>query len=408
MQKLVPKYSFGVICLIFIVSPALSLPWLIKGCLERNKKFYILISIFVGLAGMLLFPPIGDQYRHAMYTMALKDKPWEEYITSNILTGKIDFILPLLEYFINNLNLPFGYIRAFLCFVCALLFLYIYDQVCHIKNLNSSKDCAPILILTFLVFPMNAICTGMRMGVSICLMVYVFSRWIFFKKHSIWDFIIIILAIFTHMGSLMYLFFYLASKLIIKKTDKLVFVQLLLVSIALSSIVYMVLNFVSLPSPLNEYFKEYTTGKFADNSYITNSLNIVGLIHLFLNLYSKIILIGYYLLNRYNMNRYTRFAYILFIIYCLTIGMFSLNNRIGIFFIIFSSFTICVRYINYKKFIKLMAYIFIISSLFSWRFFVNVRYKSLFLPFLMAINNDYDEQWIEKNVSDDGGFKIYN
>lgn len=398
-------FSNGVIFLFFLISPIISMIWVIKGCVNRRWGFYFIIALFVGLAGLLIFPPIGDQYRHALEYYSLKGHPLSDYFIQNFVTGKIDFALPLLKYCFGSFDLPFGFIRAMLVMISALLFLDLYDRFKY----NGVNDGKYVLLLIFLIFPMNAICSGMRYGFGTCLLAYVFCNRIYLNRKRLIDPILIILSVCFHTGCIILIMIYLLSRLIVLNLSKHTFIVISIITLIVSGTISSLLLYVPLPYPLNEYVSEYLQGKYTDSGYITENLNFIGITKTYFMLYAPILTIIYYNLKSYHSDRKSSFYNLLVLSWFATTPLFSINGRILIMTIIMGGFNLIIyaKKKDLKRAVQILSLILVLLILSNWRMVSSIRLTELFLPFPIGLHSDYDETWILNNVNDDGIFRPY-
>lgn len=402
-----PKLSFGVVCLLMVICPILSLPYILSGCYNNDKRYYYLASLFIGICALLLFLPTADQYRHAIRFYALKGEPWSTYYFMSVANGQIDFTVNYLLYLVNAYNLPFGVVRSLLTAFCSFLFLLIYDFFCTKFN-YTNKEKKYVFWLIFLVFPMSALCTGMRFAASICFILYVFCRWNIFDKKNLLDYLFLLLAIFTHTGSLIPLSVYVLSKFIRDKLPFLIYNIVLISALVISTSFYLVLEYLPLPEVLSDYVQKYTEGKFANSDYVAAGANLIGLTQIYLGLYGSLLSVVSIILFLYKYNKETKLVYLFIVLYLLTLHMFSLNGRIGIVITIYGTFMIIY---NWRSQIKLLTIVLlcitIFLQLFTWRKIKYLNFEYFFTPVVFVLHGDYRQDWIEANVNEEGTIKDY-
>lgn len=401
------KISFGVVFVIFLICPIASLPWIIKGCYSHKKKYYLLASLFLGICALILNLPIADQYRHAITFYKLKGQPFITYYMLSVAIGKIDFIVHLLMYVVNELGLPFGTIRAFLVSVCSYLFLILYDEFCKEYKQIKYTDKKLYFWYIFLLLPIASICSGLRFATSVCLVVYVFTRWDILHKSNLFDYLIIIISIFVHTGIFIAIMLYLLKFLVPNNlNNKNLFLLIVFISLLFASSAFIILQYLPLPYPLNEYVEKFTDGEFANSDYVTNGLNIIGFFQVYLSLYGNLFIIILPLLLKYHFNKNTKYGYLLIILYSLTINMFSLNGRIGMILIIYGGFMILKYWKKYVRKVAICIFVVIcILQVINWRKLKYYHYSYFALPIPCLLHADYDEDWINKYVNEKGTLK---
>lgn len=407
-HKQLIKLSFGVVCLIFILCPIATLPWIINGCYNNKKKYYILASLFMGICALILFLPVGDQYRHAMNYYNLRGQPWIVYYLLSIANGQIDFIVNGILFIANYYDLPFGFVRAFLSTVCAYLFLLLYDDFCNCSIQTNNKYKELIFWVIFFIFPLSSICSGLRFSTSVCIVVYVFVKWNILKKKKITDGLFLLLAVLIHTGIIIAIIVYGVSCIVSMRINKKIFIFLLIVCFFISSSFYLILEYLPLPSLLSDYVQKYTDGKFANSEYITSGSNIIGLIQTYLGLYGNLLTVVIPILINFKYNSGTKYLYALLILYVLTTNMFSLNGRIGIIIIIYGGFAL-IRFWrkDIRKVLISLVCIAVVMQVFNWKKLKYPNYRYFVYPIVFIADADYGYKWMEENVNEEGTIKDY-
>lgn len=399
------KISIGVLFVICVINPALSSLWSIKGCLENRRGAYCIVALFAGIIGLLLFPPIGDQYRHALEYYNLKGYPLSDYLLISFATGKIDFALSLLKYYFGILDLPYGYIRTFLVVISSLLFLDLYDRLSY----NRFKEKKYILLGIFLIYPLAAICSGMRFGFGICLLAYVFCNRIYIGRKRAIDYLLIALAICFHTGCIIFIIIFLLSKIYPKHINKSSYITLALSTLFVSTSLCALLVYLPLPYPLNEYVSEYLYGKYTNSGYVTENLNFIGRAKTYFMLYAPLGIVVYYNLKSYHSGTMSSFYNLLVLAWIATLPLFSLNGRILSFTMIMGGLNLIhfAKSEDLKRVFLIWTFIIVFGIILNWRMIPYLRIIDLFLPLPICLNSDYDETWILNNVNEDGIFKPY-
>lgn len=401
-----PHISYGLVWLIFFISPILSLPWIIRGCYLNKRPYYIIASLFAGLCGMLLFPPIGDQYQHALTFYSLQGYDWNDYMVKTLLQGRIEVVLNSVMFLFNKIGLPFGYIRLLFSSIICYLFLLLYDSY---SNIEKSQKAKKLIFLTlFLLYPIAGLCSGMRYVFAICLVSYVFGKWQLFHKHSWIDLILIIIAFFTHIGCSIPISIYILSNCLPNRINRGIYILILIISFILSNSAFKILDYIPLSSELNDYVSEYATGKYTSSEYVSQGLNFLGQFKMYVSVYGSILVIIYIVLYRYIYNHSTKYLYVLIIGCALTSSMFSVNGRIISVAVLWGGLTILRYYTHYRKVLCLsLLSIFLFINILNWRQTLSTKYIYLFSPYIVAMNSDYDLNWIQTNVNEDGILRAY-
>lgn len=106
----------------FVISPLITLPYIVYGVYRRYKGALLLFALFLGLWAYLM-PPLHDLYRHLLYYDRLVDKPLG-YITFDRfqMNGAIGYVY----WIFANVGIPFEYARLLTTTIAFTLFASIW------------------------------------------------------------------------------------------------------------------------------------------------------------------------------------------------------------------------------------------------------------------------------------------
>ena len=108
--------------LIFIVSPFLSFPLIVRSLFERQKFGVFMFALFMGLIG-LLYTPSGDLYRYHLMFHLYAHSSWKMLFVGE---QNLDFLLNILSYFFGHLGFHSDIIRFIYNFLGFYLFYFLY------------------------------------------------------------------------------------------------------------------------------------------------------------------------------------------------------------------------------------------------------------------------------------------
>lgn len=392
--------------ILFACCPILAMPFVIEGAYKNKINSYILFAIFMGLCSMLIIFPFGDLYRHALTYYELGMYDWNDFKLYLEFNFKIDFLLQLIDYFFIHNEIPFGYIRFFLVSISYFLHFKLYDLFCRQYTISNSEKKIVFWFL-ILIVPFSAISIGIRFGFAIVLFSYFVCKRYWFNHKSAFDFTYIIVAVFFHFATIIFLTLLLLFKIGIyiknKKTFLLIFFLLFILSNSLGGVLYI----LPIDERLAEYLLNYTEGSFADTSYLAG-LNIFGLLPLILNYILNIFLM--FLFYKYiPINRKSSLIYNTFLLFAATSAFFSLNGRIATVFYLYAVVYL-LKEISIQK-MKILFFVYllgvIISVSLTWRRYSINKWTYLFTPVLVSFQQDYDLNWIYQHIDSTGSPYIY-
>ena len=371
------------------------MPMVINGCYRRKRNAYVLFALFMGLCSMLLFLPTADAYRHAELFYEMETWNWDElllYLSFNI---KVDFILFLYEFGIIQLGLTYGFVRFGWVVIAYLIYFYIYDCMLdspQIKCLNRWL----VLWMVILVVPIGGISSGLRYGFAATLISLVLCRRYLLNKTGLIDYIIIVVAIFVHFATIFVVPLLVANKLKIfphtKKNFWIFFVVLFLISSSLS----LILQLFPL-GEINNYLLMYTEGKYSDTSYLSG--NVFFWLPIWIGQVASLSLFVFFILY-VPINHQSSIMYNLFLLWAFTSNYSAINGRVQFFF-----YGVGVFYLLYNAKLKNIQIVFgvflfsiITGQVIGYRKHTVTRWPYLFAPYPVALQMDYDVNWIYNNV----------
>ena len=174
----IKTYDAGLVPL-FLVSPLLSLPYILWGIYRRERSAYFFFSLFLGFLAWLQIP-FADLFRHSMNAYNLFDKP-VSYIFSNNLS--FDFFVPLVSWVLVNADIPYQFLRLVSVtesfFLMTIIFNYMIEK--SERNYSNSEVFIRFWIL-FLFFELIRTTSGVRYGFA--LYQYVFALHLAINKKS--------------------------------------------------------------------------------------------------------------------------------------------------------------------------------------------------------------------------------
>lgn len=400
------KTSKVLLCLLFIISPLISLPFILIEIYNKKSYALILLALFMGFIA-ILFPPVYDLYRHHINFYGLD-------ITKENLNEEIfvrpDFILPYLNIIIKNIGLQFEIIRFILVTTSYLIIFWIFRDVIHSKP-ELKKYYFRIFIILFCSAHFFLLTTGLRYMEA----TYLFILGIYlitFKKNKI-GYLPFIISACLHFSFLAYIIiFFILLRFNARLNNKKIIVTSILCLIIINpTFIDFFITILPLSRGLKILIRAYCIGIFGnleDRSiiyiiaYTIEIMLIFPLILIILKLNNKKLINNSRIINLERFN-----IIILAFLYGISFLFFYR------FSLIFISLGLLIYFYNFKmlslKWLNILIFcscIMFVSDIYKYRreFFISQEYR-LIQPIPLILSADYDNYWVEEVINDDGYLK---
>lgn len=214
MQKDNLHYSI-ITTVIFVISPLVSLPFILKGIYERQKWSYLLFSLFVGIMSYLTIP-FADLYRHALMYFSMANPTLVDFFNSD--AGYFNWLIPATYIIMNKIGIPFDFLRLFELSTGFYMMISILNYMIEKSSrIYSKEECFNRFLILLLFFDFLYTTEGVRFGYALCLYVYSVHLYIN-KKKLLWAIVFALVACFIHSSfSIFIMVTYLISALRLKK-----------------------------------------------------------------------------------------------------------------------------------------------------------------------------------------------
>ena len=190
--------------LIFIVSPFLSFPLIVRSLFERQKFGVFMFALFMGLIG-LVYTPSGDLYRYHLMFHLYAHSSWKMLFVGE---QNLDFLLNILSYFFGHLGFHSDIIR----FIYNFLGFYLLGDLSlklyrnNIEYFSNNKMFGVLLLLILLLpaYSFEAYLTRFRLSAVFFVygvyFIIILQRkvgyfWLFLAGINHWSFVFFILAL---------------------------------------------------------------------------------------------------------------------------------------------------------------------------------------------------------------------
>ena len=393
--------------LVFIVLPLYSVPFIINGMWKRKKWAFTLWALFMGLLG-ILFPPAADFYRYTMDYELYKGLDWNTFIV--IASIKRDLMLPIISYFIGNLGLNFDLYRLLYNFIGYYLLGLIYLDIVN-RNINLQKKKVLIYALGFFIsFNISAFCH--RYFLSAIFFLYGAYQIVYKEKKYGWIFIV--LALFNHLSYIVQTVALILQRMHFFKFGKKLIIFLFVISFFIDeSIITYIFN--QLPSNFVSSYIDYVEGQWAGDFLEEHSLRYK--LQLFINNLIIYFCAFIYILQYNKCDRkYTSLPNAMILLATVTSPFVTISFRfltVAMYFIKVHLLTIYDGSLNFYKHLKIMFWLTMITNIMGlWgsrrQFYISDYHILLYSSSVQILNHTYDSNWINENISEDGGMLKIN
>ena len=193
-------YLLGLIST-FLVSPLVSLIFIIDGMRRNERSAYFVFALFLSLIAYML-APISDLASYGFIYYIDKNLNWTQFAL-RFLKGE-DFIMQTIEWLFAQIGIPFAFMRFLQTLVAFLILNSIFFyKIEHNKSCYTEKEVFYRYICYILVFPFILMVGGVRFGFGVVVMLYGFHLYIDRKK-TLLCLIMLIIASWIHFSLLYY------------------------------------------------------------------------------------------------------------------------------------------------------------------------------------------------------------
>lgn len=394
------KYTLGTLCL-FILLPLYSTPFIVYGMWKQRKSAFVLWALFMGLIGILI-PPTGDFYRYTMDYELYKGLDWGDFIL--VASFKKDLMLPMVSYFIAEAGLNFDMSRFLYNFWSYYLLGILYlDIVQANSNLQNKKE-AMYALGFFMVFNLYAFCA--RYSLSTVFLVYGAYKIVYKERKNGWCWIG--LSIVNHFSFIIQAIALLFQQLHFFRFGKKIVILFILCSFCFDSSL-MIKAFNALPVDFVSSYIEYVDGYWAsdylnDRSWKYKIMLFIG------NLIQYFCVLIFIMQYNKNDRKYTSLTNAMLLLATITTPFAAISTRFLSVMVYFIKVHLLVVYDGSKKMLKYLVLMFWLTMLSNimgiWgsRRQISISdFPILFYSsFFHIMNHTYDDNWIHRNVAEDG------
>lgn len=387
----IKMYDAGLVPL-FLLSPLLSLPYILWGIYRRKRSAYFFFSLFLGFLAWLQIP-FADLFRHTINAYNLVDKPMS-YILTNSLSS--DFFVPFVSWMIVNADIPYQFLRLIYVaesfFLMTIVFNYMIEK--SSKEYTNSEVFIRFVIL-FLFFEFIRLTNGVRFGFAMSQ--YVFALHLILNRRSyIAALFFSVLAVEIHISFAFFIpvsiaFYYLCTS--VKKSIIILIVCSFLALAVISRFSYLI------GRRADWYFDGGTSVAGTHNITIYGFILFVG-IRLFLLPFA--ILVFKYFKKQ---SKWCRMGLV-----WIVMALIFITNITVMLRMLFVFSAICVflfleiesRETLSRRLIKILLWCGVMMTIFNAVNFrtiiLNSRYYYIAMPVPFILQNQYEKDWIVEHI----------
>ena len=161
--------------ILLLLSPLLSIPYILHGIYMRRKGFLLLFSLLLGIFAYISFPSF-DLYRHfceynRLSTLPISSISW--------IDTSLNGILPYVYWVMVHTGIPFGLLRCAELFIgfylLTIVFSYFTD---HSSRQYTNKERFTRFVILFLFFDFLYTTMGVKYGFALCVFIYSIHQFI--------------------------------------------------------------------------------------------------------------------------------------------------------------------------------------------------------------------------------------
>lgn len=412
MGRLYNKGYFFLVFMFIILSPLLSLPFILYGIYHRYKVSFFFMSVFLGLVAFLI-GPTGDLYRHTLdyYSYIFYDpKNWIVFFSGG------DFITQIIAFMMAQNGIPYPFLRFFTVIISYNILFGIFNDYIDTTTLRYTKtDLFCRFMLLIFISDFFEIIYGVRFVFSVSILLLGFYSY-YINNKKILGVVITITSICIHYAILYYAIVLLLIPIIIKIEKNKIWIVAFL-AFLIGFLGYNLLIIIA--SYMNLKFMGYMSEGTWGTGTLEHEGARAGITRIFRYVYDRIsiplatMLVLYEFYDKRNFN--CRILYGIVLLFCITNQFGTAGGRV-LYISEYFLFIFLIAMEQEKQQLIRKRVFKIVFLLFLFRTFMHVvgygniirissEHSKLILPVTEIFQTDYNLTWIFKNVNPDGSIK---
>ena len=402
LKYTIQKQTF-IIYFLFFLFPLYTVPWILKSMLAGKKVAFILWAVFMGLLG-ILYPPIGDVYQYTKDYLLYKDCSWNYFL--ELVAFKFDYVLSFLSFLIGKIGLNFEVYRFLYNFIGYYLLGSLYLDIFSKKEISLYNKFDKYYLLGFFI-AFNIITFLWRFGFSSILFVYGCYLLVYLHKRIGWIYVLI--SALNHFSFFLFLIVLCLQQLRFFRFRKGTVMVICILSLFINGntiaiiLPYLPLNIVQRYSIYLDGY--YATEYFADHSWKYQ-------LQVFLNSFVTYVACFFYVLTYKNKDKnILSITNAILCLACLSLPFDTMRMRFLALLLLFIKLSFLWYYDGSQlkaNALRIMFWCVMMGNLINlWgirrQLDVSEMPRIFYSNVFQVFSYTYDEKWINKNVSSDGG-----
>ncbi|TWH99147.1 EpsG-like putative glucosyltransferase [Flavobacterium tiangeerense] len=272
---------------LFIVSPFLSIPSIIYGIVKRSKISLALLAFLFGIVSYLYIPNYSnDKTRYFEIYEMYKYSSFLELFYFYYAQNQ-DFIFQSMIFFASKMGINAQFVFAIVGIITMGILVFIFSKLYE----NIPKKFSLVVLVLFLFsLPYTDMLSGIRFMFAVAFVLLAFYQGIILNKKA--SYIFLILAIFIHFSTLIYIPIFFLLKYFPNKTKlyKIFFFVSFLFFIIPKSFIFSFFDSIGFQNGLQTKGSAYLEG----DDFLSNTLSIGSTFTLFVFYFTLIVIFTIY------------------------------------------------------------------------------------------------------------------
>lgn len=381
-----------IITLGFLLCPLLFLPILIIEMVNKRRYAYYLFTMFMVLVAYLC-PPKGDLYRYWLYYQTYEGLTTYLDIFDTYI---FDILLYSILYYLTKIGLSFSWIQFSGIVIHYLSLLLLLKGI--MGNNRYSNIYYLLLTSIFFIFGFWSVFEVWRFYIAASM--FSLGCYYVINKQYTKGIFVFTIACLSHFSFVIFVTLFFLILIVEKYVSRKMLVFAFLLAVPL--LTYIINIFFNIESDKAVYITE-------QSDYLQETSPLLNFFYKVMLKLPLLYLGGYVILCYKYDTIYTKVTLSFLFLTIISIPFGDIHGRLAIIstFLCFMTFVAMVKGMNISH--RLLAtqlltvfcvITFISSSLINYRAIILGRYSLLFLPYPIALFNNYDENWIDKHFDD--------
>lgn len=381
-----------------VISPLLSLPFILWDIYKQHRAGLVLFILFLGVMASLT-APVSDLFRHT------RDYFYMEYYSFDAFcrTLKGDFLTQSFAYFLQSYHIKYPIARIVYTIIGYSISFWIFDDL--VRDRYSNREYFLLFVFYFCTLGFFSFVIDVRFGLAAKF--FILELYLLYEKQrKICALVPLIIApcihfSFVSLGLLVYILYFFRFEI---SNQTFIVTSLLLFAFGLILSIFLVKNFFTSQS-------DYLEGKWGTDYQA--SASIKGMIAYYIGRVWCIPLLIFFMKEKVFGDKWNKPIYMFSFLFCMTSQLATISGRLlgtltGMLVIFYlKNNVLCTHKLEKAIFYSA---IFVFScSLFSFRtLIINPEisaYKEGWKPLPIVLQHDFNKQWVYSHIKSDGEIK---